>query len=81
MFWRLPTPLNSFLYHFRGFDDSKTCWHGRNDIRYDDCNDGMTVTEKLKIKFGSIKCNWWHFTPKETYFDLKLKFDEIMEGS
>jgi len=62
----------------RGFNDSKTCWHGGGV--YEDCNNNMSMGRNLKIRYYGKSCKWWHFFPKENYTQLKEKFDEIMQG-
>ena len=60
-----------------GIDDSKTCWKG--SALFEDCNNDSTM-RNMKLRFHGHNCKWWHFAPRETYSDLKSKFDEIMSN-
>ena len=62
---------------FRVFDDGKTCWHGSGI--YEDCNN-VLWSRNLFIRYKGNNCKWWHFYPSETYADLRVKFQEIMNG-
>jgi hypothetical protein len=48
------------------FDDSATCWHGKN---YEDCN-----KEFVRMPGG---CKWWHFYPTETFEEHVKKFHQL----